>query len=292
MFNRILAPLSPEKRSRLRSLKRKARRLLVNPLVRKFGSFGKPQLISALRSLGVERGDALMVHSSFNNENGFTGTANEFIDTLMEVVGPHGHLLMVSLPYNSSTYQYLQKGKIFDVRKTVSHMGLLSETFRKRNGVLRSQHPTHPILASGPKATWLVGDHEKSLYPCGVGTPLDKLLRLDGKVLFFNVSFFTFTFFHYLEERIKDRLDFPLFFPQPFELPYIDIDGNRQVMRTYVYSLEANRKRRPQILKAEFDKQNLIKVHRVGASHLQLVGTQDAIRCFDDMTARGIYSYE
>jgi len=277
----------------LRALKRKARRLLVHPLVRKFRSFGKPQLIRALRSLGVERGDALMVHGSFdNNESGFTGTANEFIDTLMEVVGPHGHLLMVSLPYNSSTYEYLQQGKIFDVRKTVSHMGLLSETFRKRNGVLRSQHPTHPILASGPKATWLVEDHEKSLYPCGLGTPLDKLLQLGGKVLFFNVSFFNFTFFHYLEDRIKNRLDFPLFFPQPFAVPYIDIEGNRQMMRTYVHSLEANRKRRPQILKAEFDKQNLIKVGRLGASHLQVIGTRDAIRCFDNMTARGIFFYE
>jgi hypothetical protein len=75
-------------------------------------------------------------------------------------------------------------------------------------------------------------------------------------------------------------------------VPYIDIDGNHQVMRTYVYSLEANRKRCPQTLKGEFDKQNLIKEQRLGASHLQLIGTEDAIRCFDDMTTRGIFFYE
>ena len=288
MLNRILAHLSPEQKGRLRAIHRKARRLFIQ----KFLSYDKPELITALHSLGVERGDALMVHSGFDSANGFTGSPGEFVDILLEVVGPEGHLLMASMPYMSSTYAYLQQGKIFDVRKTVSHMGVVSETFRRRNGVLRSLHPTHPILALGPRAAWLIGDHEKCLFPCGKGTPFDKLLQLAGKVLFFDVSFFTFTFFHYLEERIKDRLDFPLFCPEPFEVPFIDYESNRRVMRTYVYSLEANRRRRPQILKDEFDRHNLIKMKRLGNSQLQLIGTADAVRCFDDMTARGIYFYE
>jgi len=233
-----------------------------------------------------------MVHSGFNTESGFTGSANLFIETLLEVLGSSGHLLMVSMPYMSSTYAYLQQGKVFDVGKTVSHMGLISETFRRRSGVLRSQHPTHPILAFGPRASWVVGDHEKSLYPCGLDSPFDKLLKLGGKVLFFNVSFFTFTFFHYLEERIKHRLDFPLFFPEPFEVPFVDSNGNHRLMRTYVYSLEANRRRYPQILKDELDRQQLIRELRLGNSHLQLVGTEDAVRCVDSMAARGIYFYE
>lgn len=288
MLNRILAYLSPDQKSRLRALYGGAQQIFV----RKFLSYGKPELIRALRSLGIKRDDTLMVHSGFNRTTGFTGSPSEFIDVLLEAVGPGGHLLMVSMPYMSSTYEYLQKGKIFDVRKTISHMGIISETFRRRNGVLRSQHPTHPILALGPKASWVVGDHEKCLSPCGLGTPFDKLLQLGGKVLFLDVSFFTFTFFHYLEERIKDRLDFSLFFPEPFEVPYIDFDGNRQVMQTYVYTLEANRRRCPQVLKDELDRQKLIKYHRLGNSYLQLVRTEDAVRCLDDMTARGIFFYE
>ena len=288
MLNRILSHLSPEQKSRLRSVYWGAQQIFV----RTFLSYGKAELVAALHSVGIKRGDTLMVHSGLNRTTGFTGSPNEFIDVLLQVVGPEGHLLMVSMPYMSSAYEYLQQGKIFDVRKTISHMGIVSETFRRRSGVLRSQHPTHPILALGPKATWLVGDHEKCLYPCGLGTPFDKLLQLGGKVLFFDVSFFTFTFFHYLEERIKDRLDFPLFFPEPFEVPLIDLNGNRQVMRTYVYTLEANRRRRPQISKAEMDKQGLIKYRRIGNSFLQLVATADAVRCVDEMAARGIFFYE
>lgn len=260
--------------------------------VRKFLSYGKAELMGALRSIGIKRGDALMVHSGFNRTTGFTGSPNEFIDVLLEVVGPEGHLLMVSMPYMSSAYEYLRQDKIFDVRKTISHMGIVSETFRRRNGVLRSQHPTHPILALGPKAAWLVGDHEKCLYPCGLGTPFDKLFQLGGKLLFVDVSFFTMTFFHYLEERVKDRIDFPLFFPEPFEVPFVDCNGNRQVIKTYVYTLEANRRRRPQISKAELDKRGLIKYRRIGNSFLQLVATEDAVRCVDEMAARGIFFYE
>jgi aminoglycoside 3-N-acetyltransferase len=291
MFNRILARLFPEQKSRLRSLYRTAQLIFI----REFLSYGKPQLIRALRALGVERGDALMVHSSFNNTSGFTGSPNAFIDALIKVLGPEGHLLMVSMPYLSSTYDYLQQRKVFDVRKTVSQMGMVSETFRRRPCVLRSQHPTHPILAFGPNATWLVEDHEKCLYPCGLGTPFDKLLQLGGKILFFNVSFLNCTFFHYLEERVQDRLSFPLFFPEPFEVPFIDFAGNRQVMRTYVYSLEAVHRRRVQIplqiLKDDLDRQKLVKERRLGNSHFQLVGTEDAVRCVDAMTARGISFY-
>jgi aminoglycoside N3'-acetyltransferase len=124
-----------------------------------------------------------------------------------------------------------------------------------------------------------------------LGTPFDKLFEVGGKVLFVDVSFFTFTFFHYLEERIKGRIDFPLFFPEPFEVPLIDLNGNRQVMRTYVYTLEANHRRRPQVLKDELDRQGLVKYLRVGNSHLQLVRTEDAVRCLDEMAARGIFFY-
>jgi len=208
--------------------------------------------------MGVKSGDALMVHSGFSRATGFTrtrgfiGSPADFIDVLMEIVGPEGHLLMVSMPYMSSTFDYLKKGAIFDVRKTISQMGIVSESFRRRSGVLRSQHPTHPVLAIGSRAGWLVDGHERCLYPCGLETPFDKLLQLGGKVLFFDVSFFTFTFFHHLEERIKDRIGFPLFFPELFEVPFIDRQGNRKVMRTYVYTLEANRRRRPQFSKTNW----------------------------------------
>jgi hypothetical protein len=63
-------------------------------------------------------------------------------------------------------------------------------------------------------------------------------------------------------------------------------------MQTYVYTLEANRRRRPQVLRDEFDEQNLVRQHRLGNSRFELIATEDAVRCLDSMAARGIYFYE
>ena len=83
-------------------------------------------------------------------------------------------------------------------------MGLVSEYFRRRPDVVRSLHPTHPILVHGPDAEAIVAAHPACLYPCGPDTPFDRLLALDGKVVFFNVEFAVFTFFHYLE-HLRER---------------------------------------------------------------------------------------
>ena len=106
-----------------------------------------------------------MLHSAFEPFHGFRGTIEELTNALLEAIGPEGNLLMVSLAYGSSSLEYLKNLKLFDVRKTPSMMGLVSEFFRRRPNVLRSLHPTHPMLALGPKAEWIVADHELSEYP-------------------------------------------------------------------------------------------------------------------------------
>jgi aminoglycoside 3-N-acetyltransferase len=288
-MRRLLSILPPQHGSKLRSFYHTGKQ----QFVKRFLSYGTGELAAGFRKLGAHAGDTLMVHSSFDTLSGFKGSPSDFIETILEVIGSTGNLLMVSLPYRSSTYEYLRKSKIFDVRKTASQMGLISETFRRRKGVLRSLHPTHPVLAAGAKAEWIVSGHERCVCPCGAGTPFDKLAALNGKVVFFNASFYTFTFFHYLEEMIvKDRLSFPLFLDEPFMVPMIDHQGLPTTVKTYVYSLEANRRRHPEVLRAEFEKGNLLKRVRVGNSRILMVETQRAIACVEEMTRQGTYFYD
>ena len=66
--------------------------------------YDERKLSQALRRLGVMEGDALMVHSSWLPDNGFNGTAKQFIDSLKSVIGVEGLLSMMSMPYqNEST---------------------------------------------------------------------------------------------------------------------------------------------------------------------------------------------
>ena len=121
-------------------------------------------LANSLRAFGVRAGDALMVHSGFNQFNGFSGTPEDVIRVLLDAIGPQGNLLMMSMPYGGSSQRYAESHKIFDVSKTPSALGILSETFRRRSNVVRSANPLHPVLAQGPLATWLTLDHEHISY--------------------------------------------------------------------------------------------------------------------------------
>ncbi len=260
--------------------------------VRAFRSYGPGELAAALRALGVASGDTVMLHSAFGSRYGFRGTIDELTRVFLDVLGPTGNLLMVSLPYRSSSLQYLSTLKCFDVRKTPSMMGLVSEYFRRRAGVLRSLHPTHPVLALGPDAQAIVAGHEDCLYPCGPGTPFEKLADRDGKVVFLNVPFATFTFFHHLEHLVSAEMPFPLYTDAAFTVPVVDRRGQSRTVSTYAFSPDAIRRRRFDVLENGLRRRGLIRGGRVGATRIQMVRVRDAIDCTRDMLAKGQYFYD
>ncbi|MCW5632253.1 MAG: AAC(3) family N-acetyltransferase [Rubrivivax sp.] len=254
-------------------------------------SYGGVQLLQALRRLGVRDGDVVMLHSAFSREHGFRGSAGELIDLFLEAVGPSGHLLMVSMPYRNASLDWLQSGRSLDVRRTPSMMGLVSESFRRRAGVLRSVHPTHPVLAHGPRAESFIAGHADCVHPCGPGTPFDAVARADGVAVFYNVPLETFTFFHHLEHLVHADLPFPLYTPAAFDAPVIDAEGVHRTVRTYAFDRQAIARRRPERLFAALRQQGNVRTQVVGASTLMAIRVRDAIECTRQMRARGEYFY-
>ncbi|MFL6661578.1 MAG: AAC(3) family N-acetyltransferase [Rhizobacter sp.] len=257
-----------------------------------FLSYDAARLAATLRALGIAPGDAVMLHSAFGGAHGFRGSIDELTRVFLDAVAPNGHLLMVTLPYRSSSLQYLRTLRKFDVRTTPSMMGLVSEYFRRRPDVLRSVHPTHPVVVHGPRAEWFVNEHPACRHPCGPGSPFDKLAQADGKVAFFNVPFDTFTFFHHLEHLVHDRLPFALYSDEAFEVPVIDRAGERRVVTTQVFAPDAIARRRFPILEAALRRRGLIREQRVGNSRVQVIRVRDAIDCVMEMSRRGEYFYD
>lgn len=247
------------------------------------------KLRARLRSAGVSESDTLLVHSNFKPDSGFQGTPLDLANALVELVGSKGNLLMVSLPFRGAAYDYLALGKPFNVRKTMSMMGLVTEMFRRREGTLRSLHPTHPVLAYGKDAAWLVADHERCLYPCGAGSPFEKVHQLRGKLLFFDVSFHSITFFHYVEDLLKERFPFPIYSDRLFSVPAVDANGASHVIQTYAFNKEVPRA--AEKLEAEMKRQGMIRDGRVGNSRFQVVTTADVVACFTAMVEAGNLPY-
>jgi aminoglycoside 3-N-acetyltransferase len=260
-----------------------------NRVARALFSYDAAKLKARLRSAGVSESDTVLVHSNFKPDSGFQGTPLDLANALVELVGTKGNLLMVSLPFRGAAYDYLALGKPFNVRKTMSMMGLVTEMFRRREGTLRSLHPTHPVLAYGKDAAWLVADHERCLYPCGAGSPFEKLRQLRGKLLFFDVSFQSITFFHHVEDLLKERIPFPIYSDRLFSVPAVDANGGHHVIQTYAFSKEA--RRASDKLEAEMQRQGLIREGRVGNSRFQVATTADVVACFTAMVEAGNLPY-
>jgi len=248
------------------------------------------KLKARLRSAGIAESDTVLVHSNFKPDSGFRGAPLDLVNALVDTVGEKGNLLMVSIPFRGAAYDYLAQGKRFDVRKTLSMMGLVTEMFRRRPGTLRSLHPTHPVLALGKDAERLVRHHEQCLYPCGPGSPFEKFREMKGKLLFFDVSFRSITFFHYVEDLFKERLPFPVYSDRLFEVPAVDENGKSVVIRTYAFNSEAVRMAGK--LEAEMSRTGRIKKGRIGNSSFVLASAEDVVACFSEMIEAGNLPYE
>jgi aminoglycoside 3-N-acetyltransferase len=288
VFQHILSKLSPSHKSKLRGWYGKAKLVVV----RRFLSYDPPSLKRRLAELGIQPGDTLLVHTAYGPLLGFKGLPNTLIATFMEAIGPGGNLVMVSMPFFSAMSEYLKRRELFDVRRTISKMGLVSEAFRRLPGVRRSLHPTHPLLVLGPEAERIVSGHENCLYPCGPGSPFEKLVELNGKVLFFGVTEFHFTFHHYLEHIVKDDLPFRLYEEEPYIAKVIDYQGQTRSVVTYAFTSEAISRRRVKILFDELSRRGQLKRARIGNTRMVLMDLQDTVVCTRELAVQGIYFYD
>src|SRR5262249_1163927 len=94
-------------------------------------AFSQQDLFDALHLLGVRAGDSFFVHSSLDQFIAFNGQATDINSTLLRAVGETGHILMPTLPFSGVAVEYTSTGSVFDVRRTPSRVGLLTELFRR-----------------------------------------------------------------------------------------------------------------------------------------------------------------
>jgi aminoglycoside 3-N-acetyltransferase len=255
-------------------------------------AFGPEDLQRSLVQVGVVPGDVLMVHSSFNSFVGFRGTPAAVVRILQDVVGPEGTILMPTLPFSGSAVEYAATEPLFDVRRTVSRMGLITEVFRRSPHVMRSLHPTHSVAAWGARAPELIADHELAGTPCGRATPWGRLLDCDGKVLFVGVSIETMTFYHAIEEALELELPVRLFEPREYAFRCRDEQGNTQVTKTRLFSsrLAGHWDLRP--LARELRRRGSWQEARVARLRMILVRAREAFDATVALARRGVFCHD
>jgi aminoglycoside 3-N-acetyltransferase len=195
-----------------------------------FGRTGPRGLERFLAGLGVREGRTLFVHVSFGALGYFRSGPDGLLDLLVRLLGPEGTLVLPSFPFTGSMMAYASTDPMFDVRYSPSRVGVVTEVFRKRPGVRRSLHPTHPVCALGRHADELVEGHERCPSPCGSDSPFDRLASLDAWVLRLGTSVIT------LGHLLQDRARVPgIYLKETRKLRVIDGDGRVRWVETRVF---------------------------------------------------------
>jgi aminoglycoside N3'-acetyltransferase len=127
------------------------------------GTLNREQLAGALADAGVVPGATVMTHVSMNDLMRTAPGINalDLIAMLRELLTEDGTLLVPTFPFTGFEADYLASSPSFDVQRTPSQMGLMTELFRRMPDTTRSLHPTHPVSGCGAHAADLLGTHHR-----------------------------------------------------------------------------------------------------------------------------------
>ena len=276
---------------RIRLWKRKGRRRALEAQRRYGKTWNQESLTAAFRSMGMEQGSTWMVHSSLGAIGYVEGGAETVVKALLNAVGPEGHLLMPSSPIAGLQLDFARGKREVDLRTIPSAMGSISEVFRCQSGVLRSAHPTEPVLAIGPNAEWLTEGHLGQKTPYNAYSPYRRMMELNGYILYLGVTLDNAgTHLHTLE----DALDFPypIYAPELFPFQLTDVQGGVHQVKTRVHNPEWSKKRRCDELLPLFDGQGVLRRAQLGKAECLLLNAQAMFECMiKAFEERGVTMY-
>ncbi len=174
-------------------------------------------IVNALRNVGLQSGDSVIVHTSLGQIGYVCGGAQTVIEALIAVVGQDGTIMMPTQSWKNldpetgvhwdadeADWDTIRKNwPAYDKLITPTNtMGAVAEMFRSWPGTIRSDHPARSVAAWGKNAMFLTENHDLSDI-FGNSSPIGKLYELDGKVLLIGVDHDKNTSIHLADVRAE-----------------------------------------------------------------------------------------
>ena len=187
-------------------------------------------LITMFGQIGISPKDKIVLNLSMSRIGVLKNGPETFVNALKKYITKEGLIVMPTYPHRAS-YEYLNNYTIFDVQKTPSKNGAVTEYFRTSENVYRSIHPTHPLAAWGDGAKELMSGHEFSKSMYDEKSPYKKLLDINVKNVLIGVNFD-----HMIMIRIIDDLlpEYPInpYLDQKFYVKVCGYNGELIEMET------------------------------------------------------------
>jgi aminoglycoside 3-N-acetyltransferase len=241
----------------------------------------RDSLAADLRTLGLQAGTVVIVHSSLSSLGWVTGGSVAVVQALLDVITPDGTLIMPTHSGEYSDPSYWQHPPVpeawwpvirdtmpaFDQRFTPTRgMGRIAETFRTWPGARRSSHPQDSFAAWGRHAEFITANHALE-YGLGDQSPLARIYDLDGYVLLLGVPHGNNTSFHLGEYRA------PGWKIEAQGAPILE-NGQRvwKTFRTFEVDADCFDE-----LGADFEKAHPVKIGLVGSATARLFSQRAAV---------------
>jgi aminoglycoside 3-N-acetyltransferase len=185
-----------------------------------------------VNELNLKIGDSVFIHSSVDQLN-INFEPTKILNFLLETVGENGTVLFPSWHFlNRAEVFFNGNPPDFNVLKTRSKLGFLSEWARMDKRSKRSLHPTNSIVAIGKDAEFYLSTHHNGIYPCGIDSPFYKLIEKRAKIIGLGVDVNNLTFLHCLEDVEPFLFPFRTRTEKLFDIQVINYDGEKKVIKT------------------------------------------------------------
>jgi aminoglycoside 3-N-acetyltransferase len=183
------------------------------------GLVNRDRLAADLQSLGLRRGQDLLVHCSLRRIGQIDGGAATLLDAIRDVGGPEATVVvptqttlnsLTSSAFLAATAGLDAEGRArfvaampgFDPASTPSAgMGAFAEYVRTHPAARRSPHPQASFAAIGPGARACSAVHDLECH-FGERSPLAWLYAADAAILLLGVGYAVCTAFHLAEYRL------------------------------------------------------------------------------------------
>lgn len=241
----------------------------------------RESLAQDFRSLGIQSGMVLIVHSSMASLGWVNGGPVTVIQALQDVLTPAGTLVMpahsgdysdpakwAAPPVPEDWWQLIRESMpAFDPRYTPTQgIGQVAEIFRTFPGVRRSYHPSLSFSAWGKQAGQITEQHSLA-FSMGEDSPLARIYDLDGWVLLLGVGYDRNTSIHLAEYRAVRR-------KETMEGAPVFENGSR-IWKEY-QDIELDAERFPSI-GADFEWQNHLIFGDVGNAQARLMRQRELV---------------
>ncbi len=166
------------------------------------------EVVAGLRALGAGPGEIIFAHSSLSSFGCVEHGAETVIEALIRSVSPGGTVVLPTLCQKDKERRF----ETWDIATSPSDVGKITEVFRQRPDVRRSDHPTHSVAALGPHTEQIISGHAAAggrpgpwgPAAFGHGSPWDRFYELNVLYCFLGVTFSCNTMRHYIQSRLVE----------------------------------------------------------------------------------------